>query len=233
MSDYVKDVKKIASLMDEDDDGKCIAKEDLYIIFPERYLMVNLAVFSSIIEVLGCVMIADTKRNYAVTMITGLVRFNSDDIDKIVIDGIPHFRFKINAGSNMYNSNEMVENKKLTYHIYSEIIEKAKNPVYFDEADRVDCMNNVKPHNGVTLFKSINIMNMLIGLTIRDSKDLAAHYRNTDRKNPIEYLPLNDPVYGISGGMARLTSSNISNNLTGLLMEDNIEVNDIERYTRG
>ena len=233
MAKLKRDAAKISSSLLEDKSGICIAKQQIHVLFPERFLFVQLANRRGGINCVGFFMVMDNDNNYAVYNLPGMIRLNPDNMDEVFIDGVKHVRLSFEAGSKVIKTNEVVEEKKLVYYIYKELIENAKIPVYFDETDLLNSMSKCPQYNSVKLYKNINVFHMLVSINMRDANDLSVPWRNSNKGTKLGTIPMGDPTYGSAGGMARITSGHFSDNLTGAILEENRDVTDLEFLLRG
>jgi len=235
LSDYIRDATKVGSALVETDSGSVIAKKDVKLYIPTRFRDKNLASISNETYVLGIFMLTVEDRYYAVNNINAMMRIEPSSVNTVVLNEKDHYEFVFEAGDVVFASTQLVNNDKLLYYIFDEIVAKGNVPVYLDYLDLGRLFDSAPKHAGVTLASTPTILHMLLSVVARDPDNLSQFFRQVTNGKDFaraKFVQLRSSTHGANNTTARLLGSHFSDNLTSALINPADREENIERILR-
>jgi hypothetical protein len=230
MKDYVRDASKVHACIHEDD-ATLIVKKPFKVYIPTRFQDKNLAVVGNETYILGVYLIISDDKYYAVELTTALMQIEPSSINTVDLDGKEMFEFVFEAGDTFVTNIELLQNAKLLYYIFEELIGKGNVPPYMNYVDALRTFQTAEKHAGTRLASTPTILELLISMICRDPKAPMTYFRQiTDGKDlqNLLYVPLRSSIFGATNAVAKLLGPNFNDSLTSLLVNDVEEVEDVE-----
>lgn len=187
-------------------------KEDIYIVFPSRYLDRKLAIIGTDISVVSIFAILDRNDNYGVINAPIFVNLTPYSISDVTIDNAVYKYLYFQKDSVVMPNNKSVVRDNFLYDIFDDFYVKGKIPWYLNYNDISNVLLSTKK------FANNNIGNDPLGFEIlssiiaRDSRDKTIYIRhildktNKDKIQP-SYVGLNNRFYSFDNTGARILGS--------------------------
>lgn len=234
---YRRDGRKVRQNLHVTDDGALITTKPCKIQVPKRYLDRNLATVGSEVFILGIFGIIMEEAYYGVSMADAMVRLLPSSTDTVDVDGEQYLEFLFDAGDQLFNSLDLVQNDTLMYYIYDECVAKGRHPWYFNYLDSLHLFDSARHHGGTDLGNHA-ILNLIVSTTARDSQDLTLLYRHTLStpddmvRRPPTIVPFRSVVYNTPNTLSKLIGANFGDSLSSALVHPTDKVENIEAHLR-
>ena len=215
-----------------------IADDDLYIMFPSKFIDKHLSTIDSTSHIVGILTISDDNDNYTVMNIPGRFKVTPDAIEDIMVDDIPYTKFTIFKGGAIMDSTDIIQNGDLIFEIFDYLVMGGKVPWFLGYEDLYNLFINVPKYTGASIGKDTIPFEVLIAIIARNDKDLKEQYRYLikDRKELLtkipEYVGLQSPYHSFNSTVSKLVGSYMKKGITSAIISPESEVTNIERVLR-
>lgn len=200
------------------------AVEDVYVVFPERYINRNLATIDTEIKVVSCYALLDNKNNYAVVNAPIFQTLTPTNINTIDIDGDKYKILEFDANTVMIPNNSCIVRDSFLYDIFDEFFVKGNIPWYLNYEDLSDIFAQAKTYANSNIGSNPLIFEILTSVISRSPKNKKIYFRdiatssNKDKITP-EYVGLNNPYYSFDNTGAKLIGSRLGAGLNVAIVE--------------
>lgn len=202
---------------------RTIAVKPVYLLFPERYVQVDLAIMSDSTYIVGFFAIVDEQNNYGVSMIPAMIRTSPDRVNKVVIDDTTYMRLEYDPGSAVIEQMNVVKSDNLVHSIYQELMELAKIPFYYSYTDVPKFFLETTKYNGFKLGYDPVALEYLAGFMFRDPEQIGQSFRHrANAKKDINVIEpvvigLSDVTIGSNNFITKVTKSYSTDGITSAL----------------
>ncbi len=217
---------------------RCVVTKPVRVLFPERWIAKDLAEMGDVVHLIGYFCVIDGSGNYGVVSIPAVIRTSPDRISKTSVNGDTYMVLEYDKGSNLITNMNVVRDDNLVYYIYSEFLEKARIPFYFDMVQVSKFFDETAKYNGFTLGYDPAALEYLVGFMFRDPDDIGKPYRLRDdaKKNLSNVAPvvigLNDVTTGSNNFITKVTKSYTTAGITSALNNPATRAERIETMLR-
>ena len=230
VSSLIKDVKTVSKNFIPKDEGELVVKETL-LLFPVRFVEIGLAKLKRTVEIPRIYMvIVDNK--YAVSTIPVSMEVSPNKIEIEDIDGVEYYVLTFLPNSIFTANRKSVKSSGLIYDLYNEFLVKGKIPFFIDYDSISSIFLNILKYGGSDIGKDHVIIDTLVSIVARDSKDLKAYYRTTSMKEPFTPIGLDNIISGYHNNTARLTGSYLQLGIGAAINDQVEEATPIEKVLR-
>lgn len=211
-------------------------KSKMYVLFPERYAVANLAIIDNTVKVMGILMISDTNNNYSVMLIPNYITFTPDKIEDVEIQGKVYVRLEFEKGSIMVNNINIVESEAILFNIFDEFIIKGNTPIFLTYKDLTDLYSKAGKYCGSKINADPTAVEILVSVVCRSSNDLGTLYRNTlktpkDLAKRPKFIKLLD-VYSFPDTLSKIGGSYFKKGLDSAIVNPSSDTTALERVVR-
>lgn len=234
LREYTRDPKRVAGTLKRIG-SKTITTTGCKLYVPARYRDKNLAQIGHEIYVLGIFMLAIEDKYYAVNSVTAMVRTEPSSINTVVMEGKEYLELVYEAGDSVVANNELVHNGKLLYYIFDEVPAKGNIPAFLNYEDMINLFDSAEKFAGVRLVSTPTIMHMLLSKVGRNPNNLNQYFRQITNGKDLEtvrFIPLRSNTHGATNTTARLMGSYFNDNVTGALVNQVDDLENVERILR-
>lgn len=228
--DYIRNVDKVKPLL-ATVGNTVVATDEVYMIFPSRYLAIDIAYIGEEISTYGVVAIVDAKGNYGVLNINTVISTIPDYIESILINDIEHKKFHYSKGSVFIKNTKVVMKSSASLKAFDEFILKGKIPFYMDYVGLGTWLDNVKKHGGNALGDNATVIELLVSIISRDDKDPKIPFRLSKKKKPY-FVDLQNIYYSVHGVVDKLSGSYFKEGLISALTNDAENLTQVEQILR-
>jgi len=195
-----------------------VAKEDFYIIFPERYIAKGLAVMGSSIKLLFMFAIVDTKMNYGTVLAPIMNDVVASNVKDILVDGVANKVLEIQAGDIVIPNRAAVMNAGFMYDLVDEFIMQGKVPWYMSYDDLSNIVAEASKYAGSNVGNDPLAMEIITAMVARDSKDKMVSYRTLlikggKRPKP-SYVGLTNVYYSYDNTLSKIMGGYMRHGVT-------------------
>lgn len=200
------------------------ALDDLYVIFPERYINRKLAIIDSEITVLSCYAILDNKNTYSVVNAPIMQVLSPSNINTIDLNGDKYKILEFQKGTVMLPNNTCVVRNEFLYDIFDEFFIKGNIPWYLNYEDISNIFEKAQTYANSNIGNNPLIFEILTSVISRSPKNKKVYIRHlvtesTKGKLIPTYVGLNNPYYSFDNTGARLIGSRFTAGLNVAIVE--------------
>lgn len=237
ISGFQRDAKTIKSALVEVDD-KVIAKKNLRVIFPTRFLKKGLADISTTALVTGIVAIVDDDGNYGVMNIPIGVPFTPFRVEAAEINGLEYSIMYFEAMTVFIDIMDLVIDAGLMYPILEEFMISGRVPWYMNYEDVSNIFVMSKKYTDTNIGVNILGFSLLTAIIARDPKNKKRFLRlvGKSREEIINmtptYIGLGNIYYAINSTLSKEAGAYAANGLTSAMVDPQEEISNIELLVR-
>ena len=159
-------------------DDVTIARENLRIIFPVRFLDNNFATVTTTgIVVMNLFAIMDDDGVYSVSKAPIFVKLTPSDITDVEVNGQACKCLLFPKNTIMMPTNTLGVNSAALYSLFAETVVKGKVPWYIDYEDQPDLISESGEYAGSPIGKDTLVMETLAAIGARHPTDISKPYR--------------------------------------------------------
>lgn len=200
------------------------ALDNLYVIFPERFIDRKLAFIDSEVKVLMCCAILDDSNNYALINAPIFQTLTPSNISNVKCEDDTYKLLSFKANTVIIPNNNTILTDNFMYDVFDEFFIKGKIPWYLNYEDVSNVFLESKKYAGSNIGNNPLIFEMLTSIITRLDKDKKIYLRHIltkENKNKIQstYIGLNNPYYSFDNTGARLIGSRFGAGLNVALVE--------------
>jgi hypothetical protein len=207
------------------------------IMIPKRFVEVKLATIGSENKTIGiCAWIVGNS--YFVTMTNAFLPLSPASISEVDVDGDGYVLYNFDANSVVSPSCDLVKNSGLVYHIFTEIIAKARVPWYLNYLDRCKVFDSAVKHAGTNITEQVEVTELIVATNTRLKKQRDQFFRHAVKT--VNDLTEKEQVatsirtieYSASSTLTRIAGSYMSRGIVAALNNPSERVEQIEEYLR-
>lgn len=207
------------------------------VMIPKRFVEIKLASVGSENKTIGiCAWIVGNK--YFITMTNAIMPLSPVSITETDVDGDIYVLYHFEANSVVCPNLHLVKNSNLVFHIFTEILAKARTPWFMNYQDRCKVFNSTEKHAGTGITKQREITELIVATNTRLKDDrtvLLRHALKTQadmtRKEQVP-TSLRTVEYSTTSTLTSIAGSYIDRGINRALNSPSERVEKIEEYLR-
>lgn len=240
VSRYVRDAKKILSVLMKTKDKQIIPKVRCKIHVPSRFMenAVGLGGLGVNNFVYGFFALILDDGTYCVMNMVGMLTVNPSMVTKVIVQDTEYYELHFEPGQVMVESTDIVKRETMIFYVAKEMILMGNVPWYAEYEDVAKIFSTAQEYAGSRVGKSPEVVEFLTSLIARPKGDretllrqVLKTYADADKKK-IEYIPLRSVFYAIDSTLNRLAGSYFKQGLVSSLVKPADRVEKIERILR-
>ncbi len=207
------------------------------IMIPKRFVEVKLATVGSENKTVGiCAWIVGNS--YFITMTNAFIPLTPASVSEVDIDGDTYVQYHFDANSVVSRSLDLVKNSGIVYHIFTEIIAKARVPWYINYLDRCKVFDSAPKHAGTNITEQSEITELICAHNTRSKKDRSKYLRHEIQTvkdlTEKEQVPtsIRTIEYSASSTLTRIAGSYMSRGIQAALNHPSERVETVEEFLR-
>ncbi len=210
-----------------------IATDNLYIIFPTRFLNKNLAYIENTVKLIGIFIIIDDDNNYALTNIPNFMTVEPNSISNIQIDGKDYIRLKFQRDSVILSNSKLVMNDDFVFNIFEDFFINGNIPFYLNYEDLLSFFLNARKYANSSVADNPKGIEILISIITRSKNNRTKYLRQVltskdELKKDISvYISLSNITEGYHNSISRLTGSYLKEGMVSVLVDPETKASDI------
>jgi hypothetical protein len=235
---FVRDPERVRKACREANDGSVVAVKPTKIVIPERFIEKQLAEIGAETYIVGIWAQVVEDKYFAVFLGTAMFHVEPTSIATVKYDGDSYLELSFDPGARILVSQEVVQDRLITYRIYDEVISKGHMPWYLGYDDRIRLLFTADKLAGVGMLSNHAMLELNAAAISRDPDNIARYYRHfvQDFKDLEQHPPLTIPLmsvsYGTTNTTSRLLGSYFEQGLNSSLVNPSTQVENIERLLR-
>jgi len=214
-------------------DRYILTKDDLYVIFPSRYINANLVEIDNVVKVCGILIIVDDNYNYSLMKIPNWISFTPSNIDDIEIDGVLYKLLNFQKNSIFIDNINIIESEEVLFNIYDEFIIKGNMFAFLPYSEATSLFDYAKKYCGSRVADDNTPLELTTSIISRNKDDLNVLYRNTLKtvksldKKPV-YTKLLDP-YAFPDTLSKISGSYLKKGIDSSIVTPSDDLTTLER----
>lgn len=235
---FIRDPDKVRAACRSANDGSVIAVKPSKIYLPERFLEKQLASVGAVNYIAGLFAHVVEDRYYAVFRGVCMVRTEPTSIASVKFGEEAYLEFSFEPGARILVTQEVVQERILTYNFDDEVIAKGHVPWYCSYEDVMMLLFTADRLAGVGMLKNHALLELNAAAICRDPANVARYYRHTVSTyedtvvRPPRSIPLMSVSYGTTDTVSRITGSYFEDGINSSLASPSDKVQNIERLLR-
>lgn len=185
-----------------------LAKDDLMVLFPAKFINKELAIVGSTVRVVSILCIIDSKNNYAVMTAPIYSELTPDKIDDTVIDGELYKVLHFPEDSVFMNGTKLVMSDNFLYDLFDMFYTKGEIPFYLDYENASEIFLESKKYCGNNIGGNSCLFEIITAIVGRNDKNKTEYWRHVlnQKKKGCElyYVGLSDIYYAFDNTGSKL-----------------------------
>ena len=218
-------------------EGALVTNTKCSIMIPKRFVEIKLATVGSENKTVGiCAWIIGNR--YFITMTNAYIPLSPTSISEADVDGDTYVLYNFDANTIVCRNMDLVKNSGLVYHIFTEIVAKARVPWFMNYIDRCKVFDSAPKHAGTNITEQEEVTELIISANTRlkKNRDVLLRHALTSVEDMIklEQIPTSIRAieYSASSTLTRITGSYMGRGLNSALNHPSERVEKIEEYLR-
>ena len=211
--DYIRSAAQVHAGLEELPDGRVIAKKEVKIYCPYRYIEKSFITKGEVLYILGIYGITCEDKYYAVSLIPAMVPIAPSITNRAKIEGDDYFEFVFREGDTVFKDTSLLRSDTLIYPIYEEFLGKGYIPwfIKYDELGKI--FDNAKEFANSSAGKNHQVTQLIASILARDPKDRTKYYRTsvTTKEDVLNidpvFVPLKSVEYSATSTLTKLAGS--------------------------
>ena len=231
-----RDAKRVQAALQELPDGRVVAREEVKIYVPVRFIDRGLAYVGLENHILGVYLITVADQVYGVSLINAMIKIEPSETNKVKMAGDEFLEFIFREGSTVFKSLDLVMTDTIVYYIYDEMLAKGNIPWYLDYDDLSHLFDTAKKHANANIGQQQEVTQLIISLMGRSPEDRTRPWRNEvrsheDPRKPV-FVPLMSVRYTATNTLSKLAGSYFGQGVISALIHPAQRTERIENLLR-
>jgi len=219
-------------------DNIVIAKETLYVMFPEKYVDKELAILGNTCHVTGVICIFDDKNNYSIMTVPAKLEMQPVEIDTVLVENEPYVVLTFMENSDLISNTKVVKDITGTFPVFDLFLIQGKIPWYIGYTDLLNVFANMGKYTGTKATNNLLTFEILIATIARDEKDRLKDFRlslkdmkDMEKKRPV-WVGMNDIFYSFRSTLAKIAGSYMKLGVVSSIINPEKKANELENIVR-
>lgn len=238
MLDFKRNKKIITSLFKTQEDGSVLTTKTIKIIFPVRFVDVNLANIGEEIHCIGYFAIMDEEsKAYGIMRVPSKLQLTPSGISTEKMNGDEYYVLEFMKDTVVFPTLEVVRNDQIVYNILNEFFIMGKLPWYMNYEDLGSSLEKVKEYANSNIGQLPELIEVLASINGRYKEDINTPLRYAIKSTEeaiekMEAIGLKEVMYTVPGVVNKLLGSYAEDGLTSALIEDPSDISKVELALR-
>lgn len=219
--------KKLISIKD----GALHFNDKVIIEYPKWYANKEMADIGEAVSVYGVVAFISGER-YAVSIVPSRLECSPVAINEIDRDGETYLQLFFGKGDKILNKLQTVRNTISSYNYFESFYMRGKFPWYIEPEDNIRIMDNMLHYAGSKMGDNYIANELLASFVTRSAKDKTLFYRQTDMRQPYEYVELMNVYYSATSTATKLAGNYMSNSINSALVQRSKKATKLEQHLK-
>lgn len=222
-SQWIRDPGKVHAALADQADGSLVARKDVKIYIPGRFVEKELADIGAEVNTLGVFAIVVDDKYYAVSTVNAKMRLAPASVKTVKVDDETYLELDFPSGTVVVADTLLLCDNTLVFRIFDEIIARGRVPFYLDYEDLGKLFDTAEFHALVGFDRVHSVLEMFAAVISRDPTDRTKYYRHIYKER--QGKPITEPTfiafrsitYGATNTTARLMGSYFDEGLASAL----------------
>lgn len=196
-----------------------IVDQDLYVMFPSRYIKRELAFINTdYVRVLGIYVIIDKEDNYCIVRSPIFQEMKPTSVDSATVFNTDYCVLEFMKDDVFLLNNDLLVSDNFIYDVFDEFFIKGNIPWFLSYNDISKLFEDGKKYCNTTIGDDPIIFEILSSVISRCKLDKTIYFRQ-DTKSGIDYVGLNDIRYGFNNTGARLIGGYFKDGIVSAIVD--------------
>lgn len=206
-------------------DNKTYIKEDIQVMFPERYIEKDLCVIGNNVSVVSIYGLIKDDR-YCLVSAPIIQYLNPYLVDDVEYEGIKYKVLYFSRNNTYSDNNELIKTNKIMNNLFTEFITSGKIPWFISYEDVSNLFLETAKYADSSIGNDPLIMEILTYLISRSSNDKNIYFRYEINKREdlntkkVTYVGLNNVFYSLNNTTSKLIGGYFTDALTSALVKE-------------
>lgn len=218
-------------------DGALMTNETCSIMIPKRFVEVKLATVGSENKTVGiCAWIVGKR--YFITMTNAFIPLTPSSVSETEVNGDIYVLYHFEKNTVVCPNMDLVKNSGIVFHIFTEIIAKARVPWFMNYLDRCKVFDSAPKHAGTNITEQKEVTELIVAHNTRSKKDRSQYLRHV-LKTQADLLEkesvatsIRTVEYSTSSTLTSVAGSYMGRGINRALNNPSERVETIEEYLR-
>lgn len=218
-------------------DGALMVNEKCSIMIPKRFVEIKLATTGSENKTIGiCAWIFGSS--YFITMTNAYIPLKPTSVTEVEVDGDIYVMYNFDKNTVVCPNISLVKNSGVVYHIFTEILAKARVPWYMNYLDRCKVFDSAPKHAGTNITEQKQVTELIVSHNTRLRKNRKEYLRHS-LKTQADLLEkesvatsIRTVEYSTSSTLTSVAGSYMGRGINRALNNPSERVETIEEYLR-
>lgn len=228
--------KKIISSLIKITDNNYIAKEDLFIMLPKKFIELHIGDIDNTVTTLSVLAVFNKDLKYGVINIPAMVKITPDSIDEVEVGSDTYYKLTISKGNSVIDSRDVVIDGDIGYNVFNIMLVKGVVPWYINYLDLVKIFENIPKYTGTKLESYMSIVKIMIALSARSKDDPNKPYRyiikKSDEVKDIHWVGLNNIYYTYNSTASKVFGSYMKAGMISAIVNPETKPTKLENLVR-
>ena len=221
---FIKDPTRVKAALVELPDGRIVAKGNVKILSPTRYVEKNLSSVGLDVYILGLFAWVVDDKYYGVMLVNAMVPIAPSQTNRVRYGGDEFFEFVFEDGDTVIKSVDLVCTDTIAYHIYNEVFAQGNIPWYMGYEELRQIFDTAKKHADAPVGQQQEVTALVVSRIARSREDRTRDYRTVIKQtsdlstNPPVFIPLMSVRLGATNTLTKLGGSYFGQGLTSALL---------------
>lgn len=184
-----------------------IAKDDLLVMFPTRYIDKKLCFIGNDVKVIGLYAVIDYSNNYGVVSAPIFQNLSPNNISDVEVNNVSYKLLLFDKDAPFLSSNKLIVSDSFIYNEFSELFLSGNIPWYINYQDLVSVFLETKKYANSNIGNDSMAFEILTSIVSRDPSNKRVYFRQILNKhediNPA-FIGLNNLYYSFDNTGAKI-----------------------------
>jgi len=213
-----------------------IAKDNFYIIFPERYIAKNLAVMGSTVSLLSVYAVVDRNMNYGVVMAPIMMEVIPNNVTNVLVDGVVNKVLEVNKGETFIINRNLLRTAPFMYDVLDEFFLQGNVPWYLNYQLLAELFTESAKYAGSNIGNDPLAMEVITSIISRTKDDKFTSFRevvkSSDTKLVPYYIGMSNVNYSYDNTLSKLMGGYFKQGITTAIVNRESETTKVSALLR-
>ncbi|CAH0447992.1 virion structural protein [Vibrio phage vB_VpaM_sm033] len=227
--------KVLSAIHEETKYHKWMAKENIKIVFPKRYINGKLGNLDERFNTVAIFAVILEDGTWEVCSICSIIPLTPSGSSIIKINGVDYYELTWEKGQVICPNLNLVQRSNLAFEIYDEFITKNRLPPYMDNLDSCKILDSLKEFSGVNLGANFALLRIYNATTTRSLEDRTVPAREQYKtqadfhRMDVDRIALRSVAYVADNTTSRLNGSYLAQGFNSALVNPSESIEEVEQ----
>lgn len=237
MKTLKRDAEKVLSQLSDLPGKPVIAKSNLSIQIPVRFLEIDLAKIGSTTFIYGLFPIILETGEYAVMNVTAYWELGKAVVDKVTVNESEYYNFHFKAGDVVFRTKDLIKRSALVFSALKEFIFNGKIPWYVSYEDLGKFLDTAVKYTGTRAEIIPSVTEFMAAYIARDKTNRIKFLRETaktkeDFNKNLAWVPMKSVFWSAPGTVNKIAGAYFQDGVVSAIVNPSEKTEKIESILR-